>query len=416
MSYEELGEYIDPLYENYSCRDGRPFYVCAPGHRVHAERTLRLLGVWDELVADGLPLEDPYSPSSTWADPKGGSLYAYPLSKCWADRIRPLVRQRLAQRSSEEWHRLFRERQAPGCPQMTVREWLHSDHALASALVMEAEETPYGRLLQQGPHAWLEDADADGSLAHLRATSEDSQRAAVKASADGAAPPPADPPLTGLRFLDLTNVIAGPTITSTLTRFGAEVIKLDVIEPRFDQSCTYMFAVQCNCGKRSVLVDIRQPQGREVFARLVKTADAVVFNGPDRQLPGLGLDRESLSSIKPELVFVQFTGFGGPRPGPRSDELGFDDLAQAATGIMARFGGSLQTPEEHAHLGTVDMMAGYLGAFAALVGIHAAQRRGAFTHVETSLAATAQFLQLPLMYDFEGRQPFDEPSGPEVQG
>ncbi len=83
---------------------------------------------------------------------------------------------------------------------------------------------------------------------------------------------------------------------------------------------------------------------------------------------------------------------------------------------MARFGGSLQTPEEHAHLGTVDMMAGYLGAFAALVGIHAAERRGAFTHVETSLAATAQFLQLPLMYDFEGRQPFDEPSGPEAKG
>ncbi len=270
------------------CSDSRPFYVCAPGHRGHAERTLRLLGVWDELVADGLPFEDPYSPSSTWADPEGGSLYAYPLSKRWADRIRPLVRRRLAQRSSEEWHRLFRERHAPGCPQMTTQEWLHSDHAIASGLVTEAAATPFGRMLHQGPHAWLESADAGGSQIRPGAASERSQGTRPRPSTAAAAQ---TSPLTGLRFLDLTNVIAGPTITSTLTRFGAEVIKLDVIEPRFDQSCTYMFAVQCNCGKRSVLVDIRQPRGREVFARLVKTADAVVFNGPDRQLPGLGLDR-----------------------------------------------------------------------------------------------------------------------------
>jgi crotonobetainyl-CoA:carnitine CoA-transferase CaiB-like acyl-CoA transferase len=62
--------------------------------------------------------------------------------------------------------------------------------------------------------------------------------------------------------------------------------------------------------------------------------------------------------MNPDVVMTHFDAFGGPRHGPRSDAVGYDDLLQASTGIMARFGGSLKTPEEHAHLGTVDVVSG----------------------------------------------------------
>jgi len=115
-------------------------------------------------------------------------------------------------------------------------------------------------------------------------------------------------------------------------------------------------------------------------------------------------------------VFCQLSAFAGPRPGPRSDKLGYDDLTQAITGIMARFGGALDTPEEHANIGTIDVMGGFLGAYAALLALYKRTRGEGGGIAQTSLTNCAQMLQTPFMYDYEGRGPFDEPSGPDAIG
>ncbi|MGB0957812.1 MAG: CoA transferase, partial [Litorivicinus sp.] len=106
----------------------------------------------------------------------------------------------------------------------------------------------------------------------------------------------------------------------------------------------------------------------------------------------------------------------GIRRGPRTDYLCYDDLIQASTGIMQRFGGGMSTPEEHAHVGTIDVMCG----FGAAVGIGAAlfqkYRTGRIGRPRTSLAALTGLAQIPFCYDYRGRGPFNEPSGPSAQG
>jgi crotonobetainyl-CoA:carnitine CoA-transferase CaiB-like acyl-CoA transferase len=214
----------------------------------------------------------------------------------------------------------------------------------------------------------------------------------------------------------MSNVIAGPMTGATLARFGADVIKLDPVKPTYDPWNTVLIGMQAHRGKRSILADISHEPGNDVFHRLIRWADVIIFNGPDRQLKPLGLDRTSLNAINPNVILCLLDAWGGPLWGPLSNHVGYDDLVQAATGIMARFGGSLQTPEEHAHLGTIDVLTGFSAAFAVSTALYKRKRTGQTDIARTSLCATGQLLQIPFMYDFEGREPFDEPSGPHAKG
>ena len=106
----------------------------------------------------------------------------------------------------------------------------------------------------------------------------------------------------------------------------------------------------------------------------------------------------------------------GRRGGPRSDDPGYDDLAQASTGVMARFGGSLDTPEEHAHFGTIDVLGGLCAVQAIGAALIRRARTGEGDRARVSLCAAGQLIQAPFMYDYAGRAPFDEPSGRAVTG
>jgi crotonobetainyl-CoA:carnitine CoA-transferase CaiB-like acyl-CoA transferase len=225
----------------------------------------------------------------------------------------------------------------------------------------------------------------------------------------------AAPWLEGVKILDLCNVLAGPQISSTLVRFGANVTALGPIHSTMDPWNTVIYGLQVNQGKRSVLTNIATPQGREILDRLLQQTDIVTYNGPDRQIQALGLDPERLREINPNLILCKLDCYGGPCPGPRSHHPGYDDTTQASTGVMTRFGGP-DTPEEHAHMGTIDVLGGIAGAFGAAVALFQRRRGGTQRFVKTSLAAAGQLLQAPYMYDHEGRAPFDEPSGRDVKG
>ena len=218
-----------------------------------------------------------------------------------------------------------------------------------------------------------------------------------------------------MRILDLCNVLAGPQISSTLVRFGADVIALGPIHSTMDPWNTVIYGLQVNQGKRSVLADIRHPEGRRILDALLRQVDIVTYNGPDRQLADLGLDPERLREVNPDLVLCKLDCYGGTRQGPRSHHPGYDDTTQASTGIMSRFGGP-ETPEEHAHMGTIDVLGGIAGAFAAVAGLLQRRRGGSQRFVKTSLATAGQLLQCPFIYDHRGRAGFDEPSGREVLG
>ena len=424
MTYPELRSFLDPLYQNYTCADGRPFYVVCASHTAHAKKTFEVLGIWDDICAAGVPMDDPYLSSKEWAE--DCTLWAYPFNDKWASFITEKMEKAFLEKTAFEWETLFGEAALPGAAHRYTREWIHSDHALSSGLILEVDSPEYGRMRQAGNVGWLKD-DAQYVVKKQPAPKLDADRVDIlknlkriagrkKCKPEGDLASPRKGWLNGLKILDLTNVIAGPTIASTLARFGAEVIKLDNVKPTFDPWNTVIFGLQANRGKRSILVDIKTESGREIIEKLIRDVDVVTINAVDQQLERLQLTEDKIRAINPNLVFCQIDAYGGPLLGPRSDYVGFDDVVQASTGIMARFGGSMDTPEEHAHLGTIDVLCGFCGAFALGVALVKKARTGNVDTARASLSGAGQLLQLPFMYDYPGRGPFNEPSGRLVKG
>ena len=420
MSYDDLQEFLDPFYRSYMCADGRMFYVVCPSHRNHAKRCLQTLGLYDDLVAEGLrEEEDTYLPVSQWSCDV--SLGVYPLPKHWADRIAARMKDVFLTKTAAEWERIFGEGLFPGAPQRWLQEWIADGHTQAAGLMIAVEDPVLGRMTQPGPMAWLaESAEAMLTPRPRRWGSFEDALAMLAAGERAALPAPtADAPggwLDGVKVLDLCNVIAGPHSVAYLARFGAEVVKIDPARPLYDCWNTVIFGMSHMRGKQSVLLDIGSPDGRVVFEKLVKWADVVVWNATDRQVTAMGLDAESLTALNPQAIFCQLDCFGGPRKGPRTDYLGYDDLVQSATGIMLRFGGSMETPEEHAHVGTIDVMCGFGAALGIAAALYQKSRTGLIGRPRTSLSALTGLAQIPFCHDYAGRGPFDEPSGRETKG
>ncbi|MCP1835638.1 crotonobetainyl-CoA:carnitine CoA-transferase CaiB-like acyl-CoA transferase [Bradyrhizobium sp. USDA 4532] len=420
LSYESSQELLNPFCRNYKCKDGRMFYVVCPSHKHHARRCLQLLGLYDELVAEGLTEEaDTYRPIREWRSDV--SLADYSVPKYWADKIAGRMKAIFLTRTAKEWERIFGKGRVPGAPQRWLQEWISDDHAECAGLMIELDDPVYGRMTQPGPVVWLEESGEamlsaeprkwvafHQALAALLATPARPQAVrAAKASAGW---------LDGVRVLDMCNVIAGPHSSSYLARFGAEVIKIDPASPFYDCLFTVILGMTHMRGKRSILVDIGSSGGRKVFERLVKSVDVVVWNATDRQIKQWGLDLEGMKVLNQDAIFCQLDCFGGIRRGPRSDYLGYDDLVQATTGIMLRCGGSEDTPEQHAHIGTIDVMCGFGAALGIAVALYQKARTGRAGRSRTSLSALSGVLQIPFCYDFKRRGEFNEPAGIDVKG
>ena len=419
MTYAELQELLDPFYRSYECTDGRMFYVVCPSHRYHAKRCLQALGLYDEFVDRGLPEEpDVYRPKSEWTD--GASLGSYPLPKEWADPIAARMKEVFRTRTAAEWDRVFGEGKFPGASQQWLEEWISDPHVRQARLAIPVDDPEFGAMTQPGPMVWLGDsADASAAPRPRRwGTVEEALSELEGVARPARAAPAADSGrwLDGIRVLDLCNVIAGPHSAGFLARFGAEVIKIDPAQPLYDPWNTVVFGMTHGRGKQSALVDLRDDQGREVLGRLVASVDVVVWNATDPQVDSLGLDRDTLHRMNPRAVFCQLDCFSGTRPGQRTEYLGYDDLIQAATGIMLRFGGSMSTPEEHAHVGTIDVMCGFAAALGVGAALFHREVTGHADRARTSLAALTGLAQMPFFHTFAGRGGFDEPSGPSTRG
>ncbi|WP_434722440.1 CoA transferase [Mesorhizobium sp. RIZ17] len=419
LSYAELQEFLDPFYRSYRCSDGRMIYIVCASHVDHAKRCLQVLGLWDEMKALGIPEEDDwYKPTSEWAS--DCALGHYPLSRHWADIVSRRIAEVFATDTAFAWEQKLGEGRVPARAHRTTQEWLHTEHALRADLIVERDDPVLGTMLSPGPMAWLRDPDA-------RKTTQEPCKKESASAVDLRWPAtlPRRAPLSdgrerlwlkGMNILDMTNVIAGPTIASFMARFGPDIVKLDPVKPTFDPWNTIVFGMQAGRGKRSVLADVRSSEGREILHDLIRWADLITINAVDRQVDGLGLDEAALKEINPNVILCQVDAFGGPVRGPMSDHLGYDDTVQAMTGVMIRFGGDRDTPEEHAHFGTIDVLGGFLAAAAAGAALLLKRDRGIVRRARSSLAAAGQLIQIPFMHDYQGREAFNEPAGRDALG
>jgi crotonobetainyl-CoA:carnitine CoA-transferase CaiB-like acyl-CoA transferase len=201
---------------------------------------------------------------------------------------------------------------------------------------------------------------------------------------------PVDQPLRGIRVLDLTRVLAGPFATQIMGDLGAEVTKLEAIDggdevrgigPFYPGGESHYF-LAINRNKRSVAIDLKSPEGRQVVLDLVAASDVVVENFRPRVMKRLGLDFEQLTARNPSVILLSISGFGSD--GPLVDKPSFDLVSQAMSGVMT-ITGEPDGPPTKLGIPMGDLGGGLWGAIAvlsALVRRHADPRP---QHIDLSL-------------------------------
>jgi crotonobetainyl-CoA:carnitine CoA-transferase CaiB-like acyl-CoA transferase len=197
----------------------------------------------------------------------------------------------------------------------------------------------------------------------------------------------ASPALQRFRVLDLTRVRAGPSCVRQLADFGADVIKIENINPEDMGGPREGPDFQnLHRNKRSITLDLKAPQGKEVFLRLVKTADVVVENFRPDVKDRLGIDYESLKRVNPRIVLASISGFG--QDGPYRERPGFDQIAQGLSGIMSVTGQPGGGPMR-VGCAVADVGAGLLAAVGILAALLEREVSGVGQWVQSSLLQAA---------------------------
>jgi crotonobetainyl-CoA:carnitine CoA-transferase CaiB-like acyl-CoA transferase len=201
--------------------------------------------------------------------------------------------------------------------------------------------------------------------------------------------PDGDRPLSGIRVLDLTRVLAGPTCARTLAEHGADVLK---ITGKHLPNIGYQ-EYDTGHGKLSTHLDLREPRDVEILRGLVRETDVFSQGYRPGTLGGRGFSPEALAKLRPGIVFVSLCAFG--HVGPWASRRGFDTVVQTVSGITSRqgelFPGSSPGPQFYP-VSAIDYLTGYLMAFGAMVALARRVREGGSWLVRISLAQTGRWL------------------------
>lgn len=204
-------------------------------------------------------------------------------------------------------------------------------------------------------------------------------------------------PLSDLRVLDLSRVLAGPVCTQILGDLGADIIKIEkpgegddtrkwgppfLKNAQGQDTSESAYYLSANRNKRSAAIDISKPEGQALIHQLADQCDVLIENFKAGGLKKYGLDYESLSQRHPKIIYCSITGFG--QTGPLSTEPGYDFLAQAMGGLMAITGEPGGQPMK-AGVALSDIMTGLYAAIGILSALHHRERNGRGQHVDLAL-------------------------------
>jgi len=203
--------------------------------------------------------------------------------------------------------------------------------------------------------------------------------------------------LTGTRVIDLTQAMAAPFCTMNLADMGADVIKIEppgAGEPTRREGAVQKNGVSgsflaMNRNKRSLSVDLKQPDGVAVMKRLARTADVFVQNYRPGVVTRLGIGYEALAKEHPRLVYCSVSGFGST--GPYASRGGYDLIAQGMSGIISVTGDE-DGPPAKSGIPLSDLTAGLYAAYGILAALEYRDRTGEGQHVDTSLFEAAMSL------------------------
>jgi crotonobetainyl-CoA:carnitine CoA-transferase CaiB-like acyl-CoA transferase len=197
--------------------------------------------------------------------------------------------------------------------------------------------------------------------------------------------------LTGLKVIDLSHVMAGPTCAMLLADLGADVIKVEKIPGGDDarrmapptiagESAAFLMM---NRNKRGIALDLKTEAGRTVLSRLLQDADVLIENYRRGAMERMGLGYEALHASNPRLIYCSISGFG--RTGPYADRGGFDLVAQGMSGLMSITGEGPGCPPVKLGAPVTDITAGILACVGILAALHSRASSGHGQMVDTSL-------------------------------
>ena len=215
-------------------------------------------------------------------------------------------------------------------------------------------------------------------------------------------------PFEAIRVLDLTHILAGPFCSYQLGLLGADVIK---VEPPSGDIRRWMGGPHQNMcdrrmglnfltqgsNKRSAVIDLNSPGGRDAYLRLAATADVVVENYRTGVLEGIGAGYPQVRECKPDIVYCACTGYGGT--GPRAGHPAYDMVIQAASGLMMLTGNRDQIPVKVGPP-VIDYATGTMAAFAVASALLKRARTGAGTYIDISMMDTAMLMMSTVVADY----------------
>ncbi len=204
-------------------------------------------------------------------------------------------------------------------------------------------------------------------------------------------------PLSGIRVLDLSRVLAGPSCTQILGDLGADIIKIErpgegddtrkwgppYLKDADGQDTTESaYYLSCNRNKRSVAIDITKPEGQALVHQLIEQCDVLIENFKTGGLKKYGLDYDSVKERHPHIVYASITGFG--QTGPLASEPGYDLMAQAIGGLMSVTGEPDGAPMK-VGVALSDVMTGLYAAIGILAALHKRTETGLGEHIDVAL-------------------------------
>jgi crotonobetainyl-CoA:carnitine CoA-transferase CaiB-like acyl-CoA transferase len=393
----------------YHCADGTYFTFIATWFR-HLERFVEAAGV-QAWVDDGVVDYD-----RLWSDPA--------TLRELQDRLASLF----ATRPAKEWEDLAR---AHGCTVgmlRSTREWMAEPQAVVSGTLVDIVDPLLGAV--RVPGRAVRFSCSTGSLPAPR-QAPGSDTTAVVAALDAGPPLPSEgvrasggeqggPPLAGIRVLDLSRVVAAPTTAKLLGQLGADVVKIDE-DPETARAAFRMPAMHehLNRAKQTIILDLKDGAGAQLFRRLVAESDVLVHNFTVDVEERLGIDEPVVRRQAPGIVYVYLNTYG--RHGPWAGHRGYAELANITTGVTERSMGGARPPTaasasmDYPRWTFTDYAAGVLGAFGALVALYDRSRTGRGHLVETSLVRATALEQILYIVAHHG-EPVTEPRGTSTPG
>lgn len=309
--------------------------------------------------------------------------------------LRDIVALAMAKRPQAEWLVAFEAADVPFGPARQTEDGMKDPQVIHNKMVATLDDPALGDVVQMGiPIVFSE---TPGKIQGPRAAAAKDVDLAPLPQTGGGGTDDMPPPLSGIRILEITNLIAGPTSGRLLADLGADVIKLEPLTGDLSRPIGRTYFYNLNFNKRSVSINTSTDEGREVVQRIAASSDVLLANlrpGATARM-GIGL------AADPNMIEAHLTGYGDT--GPYSKRPGIDPLAQALMGMSWAQGGPENQPVFPAQLAPTDYTNGAMGAMGIVLALYVRTRHGTAQRVDGNLLNAAALISSAWFSKYAGR-------------